>query len=186
MVGRPWGQHQGCSMVERFLITLVICALDSALPIMMDMRHARDANMARLLGRRSICMTPNTHDHITLQNPTLQVRPTDTHGHANHTSLHQDWWRHRFPHLPRGLAEQRGQLVDVLHTELHGLGMRQRRQLPGNHTSTITPSGLRGKEDPHPSEGTSAPESYQSWVHQGLRQGLHGVGVAGALLPLPA
>ena len=47
MVGRPWGQFQGCSSSLMWLTTVRICCALSAVPIMMDFLHARDANIIR-------------------------------------------------------------------------------------------------------------------------------------------
>lgn len=54
MVGRPCGQFQGCSIVAIFATTLSIWPLSKAFPIMIELRHARLANMARAFGNLTI------------------------------------------------------------------------------------------------------------------------------------
>lgn len=58
MVGRPWGQFHGLSIVPMFLTTRTICVWVKDLPIIMLDRHARIANILRtLLGRGIwVCM----------------------------------------------------------------------------------------------------------------------------------
>jgi len=52
MVGRPWGQLHGLSMVAMLVSTRCISFVDKAVPIMMDMRQAREANIATTRDRR--------------------------------------------------------------------------------------------------------------------------------------
>ncbi len=61
MVGRPCGQFQGDSRVDRFCRTFPIMLLLRCLPIMMDDRHARIANMERTLVIATILVTIHTY-----------------------------------------------------------------------------------------------------------------------------
>jgi hypothetical protein len=60
MVGRPCGQFHGDLSVARLVSTRLICGLSSARPIMMELRHARIASMARtFFGRTTSCASPH-------------------------------------------------------------------------------------------------------------------------------
>lgn len=54
MVGRPWGQFQGCSMVLSLVTIPVIWLVESAVPIITADRQAREANIDTNLGSRII------------------------------------------------------------------------------------------------------------------------------------
>eukprot|EP00041_Stephanoeca_diplocostata_P037550 m.1424376 g.1424376 ORF g.1424376 m.1424376 type:complete len:119 (-) comp25061_c0_seq19:2605-2961(-) len=56
MVGRPWGQFHGWLMVDIWSMMPRIRAVFKAVPIITEVRQARDANMARTRdGRHILC-----------------------------------------------------------------------------------------------------------------------------------
>lgn len=55
MVGLPWGQFQGISIIPMCVTNCLIFSFFNAVPIITDLRHDRLANIARILdGRQTV------------------------------------------------------------------------------------------------------------------------------------
>ena len=65
MVGRPCGQFHGDLRLAKLVSTRLICGLSSARPIMMELRHARIASIARtFFGRTTSYVPPTQHGRL--------------------------------------------------------------------------------------------------------------------------